>query len=406
MKAFYTAKNYSGEAKSGEAEVKNERELVNQLRSDGFVLTSFRELEEEKMSGTKIKLSDRLFGISLKDKLMFTRNLSVMVSSGLPLSKSVKNLEIQTKNKRFAKVLDDIFNDIEAGSTFAEGLAKYPAIFDDLFVNMIKVGEMSGNLEEILDILAMQLEKEHSLSSKIRGAMIYPAVILVAMIGVAVVMLTYILPQLTSVFADMNTQLPASTKFVIFLSNSLINHYIIISSMAASLIVFLFIFLRTQAGKQTMSFLLIHFPLVSNLVIKINCARFARIYSSLLKSGVSVIEALRIVSNTLTNFYYKREIAAAIEKVQKGVNLSQVTAQNKRIFPELLTQMIEVGEETGRTETVLLKLAEFYEGEVDQITKNMSSIIEPVLMIIMGTAVGFFAISMFQPMYSMYSNIN
>lgn len=405
MKALYTAKNSSGEAKGGEVEVKNERELASQLRADGFILTSFKEIKEENGKSINIKFFDRLFGISLKDKLMFTRNLSVMVSSGLPLSRAIKNISDQTTNKRFSKILDNVFKDIQSGLTLAEGLSKYPAIFNELFVNMIRVGEASGNLEEILEILAVQLEKEHDLASKIRGAMVYPSVILIAMIGVAVVMLTYILPKLTSVFRDMNVELPNSTKFVIFLSDLLIGHYIIISVASVSMIVFLFLFLKTSTGKRTLSFLTIHIPGISNLAVKINCARFSRIYSSLLKSGVSVTESLRIVSNTLTNFYYKKEISSAVEQIQRGINLSVITKKNKKIFPVLLTQMIEVGEETGKTESVLMKLAEFYEDEVSKITKNMSSIIEPVLMIIIGSAVGFFAVSMFQPMYSIMENI-
>lgn len=405
MKVLYAAKNYSGETKSGEMEVKNERDLANQLRADGFILTSFKAIEDDDRGKIKIKILDRIFGISLKDKLMFTRNLSVMISSGLPLSRAIKNIEAQTKNKRFAAVLESIFIDIQAGATFAEGLAKFPAIFNELFVNMIKVGEASGNLEEILEILAIQLEKEHDLVSKIRGAMIYPAVILIAMIGVAVVMLTYILPKLTSVFKDMSVELPKTTQFVIFLSDSLVHHSVSIAISAAVIFIFFFIFLKTISGKKVISFVTIHTPIIKNMTIKINCARFARIYSSLLKSGVSVVEGLRIISNTLTNYYYKKAISNAIEQVQKGISLSKITEENSNIFPVLVTQMIQVGEETGRTEGVLMKLAEFYEEEISRITKNMSSIIEPFLMIIIGTAVGFFAVSMLQPMYSIMDNI-
>jgi type IV pilus assembly protein PilC len=171
------------------------------------------------------------------------------------------------------------------------------------------------------------------------------------------------------------------------------------------LAVFLKIFLTTENGKRTVSFLAINIPLISNIVIKVNCARFARVYSSLLKSGVSVVEALKIVSRTLTNHYYKIAFGEAIEQVQKGVNLSKIIEKNSRVFPVLVAQMVEVGEETGKTESILLKLAEFYEEEVNNITKNMSSIIEPVLMIIIGSAVGFFAVSMLQPMYSIMDNI-
>ena len=405
MKVFYTAKNYSGETKSGEMDVKNERDLASQLRAEKYILTSFKELKSSESERTKVKFFNRFIKISLTDKLMFARNLSVMISSGLPLSRAIKNISVQTKKKRFASILDEIYEDIQSGKSFAEGLARYPGVFNDLFVNMIKVGETSGNLEEVLNILALQLEKEHELMSKVKGAMTYPAVIVVAMIGIAVLMLTYIIPKLTGVFTDMNVELPASTQAVIFISDVLRNHSVLVAAGFVLLILFFKFFLVTSYGKKAIGLLAINFPLVKNIVIKVNCARFARIYSSLLRSGVSAVESLKIISETLTNFYYRNAISEGIIKIQKGINLSNVIAESPRIFPVLVSQMIQVGEETGRTETILLKLAEFYEDEVTQISKNMSSVIEPVLMILIGSAVGFFAVSMLQPMYSIMDNI-
>lgn len=405
MKVFFSAKSYSGETKAGEMEVKNERDLAAQLRADGFILTSFKELKEENPNKIDVKFLDRFFGISLKDKLMFTRNMSVMISSGLPISRAVKNISLQTKNKKFRKILENIFDDIQAGMTFADGLARYPGVFGDLFTNMIRVGESSGNLEEILEILSIQLEKEHDLMSKIKGAMTYPAVIIVAMIGIAILMLTFILPKLMGVFKDMQVDLPASTRFIIALSDLLRNHAVFVAIGFVIFAVAMKFILTTETGKKMLSFVLINIPVIKNIVIKVNCARFARIYSSLLRSGVPVVGALTIISNTLTNYYYKNAAKEGIEDVQKGVSLSSVIERNPKVFPILMAQMAQVGEETGKTETVLLKLAEFYEDEVTQISKNMSSIIEPVLMIFIGGAVGFFAVSMLQPMYSLMDNI-
>ncbi len=405
MKVSYSAKNYSGETNSGEMNVKNERDLAAQLRADGFVLTSFKELKKEEEDKIKVNFFDRFFSISIKDKLMFTRNMSVMISSGLPISRAVENIAAQTKNKKFKHILSSIFDDIQAGLSFADGLSRYPSVFGDLFTNMIRVGESSGNLEEILNILAIQLEKEHDLKSKIKGAMTYPAVILIAMIGIAILMLTYILPKLMGVFSEMSVELPASTRFMISLSDLLINHYILVAGGFVFLGLMARFFLTTESGKKALGFILINIPVVKNMVIKINCARFARIYSSLLRSGISVVEALEIISRTLTNYYYQTALKNGIEEVQKGVNLSKIIESNSKIFPLLMAQMVQVGEETGKTETVLLKLAEFYEDEITQISKNMSSIIEPVLMIFIGGAVGFFAVSMLQPMYSLMDNI-
>ncbi len=405
MKANYTAKSYSGEIKSGQVNVKNERELAIQLRSEGFVLTSFNKAEKENGEGIEIKFLDRFFGIPLSEKMMFTRNLSVMIASGLPLSKALKNLSLQTKNKKFIKVLAAIQEGVQSGNPFSDGLAKFPAIFSELFVNMVRVGETGGNLEEVLVILADQLEKEHDILRKVRGALVYPAVIVVAMAGIGVLMMIFVVPQITKIFADMNIELPPLTKFVLGLSTLLVNYWLLTIVAMIALAVGLKIFSVTPIGKKIGSLVSINLPLIGNIVIKLNCARFCRIYSSLLKSGVSVTKSLEILSRTLGNFYYKRILIKATEDVQKGINLSKIIYAEKKIFPVLVPQMIEVGEETGKTEEVLAKLAEFYEAEVSQITQNLSSIIEPILMMFIGGAVGVFAVSVIKPMYSIMENI-
>jgi type IV pilus assembly protein PilC len=402
-KFLYTAKNItSGENSGGEVEAKDEKALAQDLRGQGFLLTSHKELTEKK--ALNIKFFDRFSSVPLKEKMVFTRNLAVMVSSGLTVSRAVHNLSVQTENKKFKAILLSVYDDVQGGKTLSDGLARYPSVFDELFVNMIGVGEMSGNLEEILDILAIQLEKEHDLTSKVHGALIYPAVIVVAMIGIAILMLTYILPKITSVFGDMDVKLPATTMFIIGISDFLRNNAIL-SIAIFTVIVSVKVFYGTTSGKRFFSLLFVYLPIVGNIVIKVNCARFARIYSSLLKSGVSVVVGLGIVSKTLGNVYYKDALAEAIAEVQKGVELSKVISRYPRIFPVLVPQILEVGEETGKTETVLQRLAEFYEEEVSQITKNMSSIIEPILMLVIGGGVGFFAVAMLQPMYSVLENI-
>lgn len=404
-KFIYTAKSYNGETKGGEMITKDEKSLAHQLRADGFLVTSIKQIKEKTGKGSKIKLLDFLNKVSLKEKMMFARNLSVMIAAGVTINRAINNLSLQIKNKKFRKILNDINEELKSGKTLSDGLAKYPGTFNNLFVSMVRVGEVTGNLEEILKIVATQLEKEHELTSKVKGAMIYPAVILVAMIGVAILMLTYILPRITGVFQDMEVTLPGATLFIIAISDFLKNHSIIVAISFIFLIVFLRVFFRTEIGRKILGLLIINTPIIKNLAIKINCARFSRIYSSLLKSGVSVVDSLEIVADTLSNYYYKKKIKEGISKVQKGIPMSKVLSENTKIFPPLVSQMVEVGEETGKTEAVLLKLAEFYEDEVDQITKNLSSIVEPILMLIIGGAVGFFAVAMLQPMYSVLENI-
>jgi type IV pilus assembly protein PilC len=403
-KYIYTARSYNGESQGGEAISKDEKSLASQLRSEGFLITSIKMLEENEV-GTPVNFLDRFSTVPLKEKMVFARNLSVMIASGLTMSRAINNLAKQTTNKRFKKVLEDVYQDTQGGKSLSEGMAKYPGIFSELFINMVKVGETAGNLDEVLKIVAIQLEKEHDLISKVRGAMIYPAVILTVMFGIGIIMLTYVLPKILGVFADMDVELPATTKFIIGLSSFMQKNSIITLVSIIASVIFGKIFLQKEAGKKALSFVTLHTPVIKNIITKVNCARFARIYSSLLKSGVNAIDAMKIISNTLTNYYYKKAILKGIEDVQKGLPLSAILAESPKIFPILVSQIVEVGEETGKTDTVLLQLAEFYEEEIDQITKNMSSIIEPVLMVVIGLAVGFFAIGMLQPMYSLMNNI-
>ncbi|MBP7060411.1 MAG: type II secretion system F family protein [Candidatus Moranbacteria bacterium] len=403
-KFFYTAKNATtGETLGGELEAKDEKSLAQDLRAQGLLLTSFK--EEEVASSIQVKFFDRFKSVPLKEKMTFTRNLSVMVSSGLTVSRAVHNLSLQTKNKTFKNILESVNDDLQSGKTLSEGLGKYPTVFNELYVNMVYVGEVSGNLEEVLDILALQLEKENDLLSKVRGALIYPAVIVVAMIGIGILMLVYILPKITGVFKDMNVELPVTTQVIMAMSDFIRSHYIITIALSVFLVGGTKLFAGTAAGKRFFGFVFVRMPIVGNIVVKVNCARFARIYSSLLKSGVSVVNALTIISKTLGNLYYKDVLSEAIAEVQKGVELSKVIGKYPTLFPLLVSQILEVGEETGKTDMVLQRLAEFYEEEVSQITKNMSSIIEPILMLFIGGGVGFFAVAMLQPMYSVLENI-
>ena len=403
-KFFYTAKNVAtGETSGGEKEAKDEKSLAQDLRVEGLLLTSFK--DEKLDSAMQVKFFDHFKFVPFKEKMTFTRNLSVMVSSGLTVSRAINNLSLQTKNKTFKKILESVNEDLQSGKTLSEGLAKYPKVFNELYVNMVYVGEVSGNLEEVLDILALQLEKENDLLSKVRGALIYPSVIVVAMIGIAILMLVYILPKITGVFKDMEVELPASTMVIMAISDFIRGHAILSTLVGVSLVVGTKLFAGTIAGKRFFGYIFVRLPIIGNIIVKVNCARFARIYSSLLKSGVSVVNALTIISKTLSNLYYKDALAEAIVEIQKGVELSVVIGRYPRLFPLLVPQILEVGEETGKTETVLQRLAEFYEEEVSQITKNMSSIIEPILMLLIGSGVGFFAVAMLQPMYSVLENI-
>ncbi len=393
----YIAKNSRGAIKSGETEGKDKRSVVEFLRSQGFFVTA---ITERAASGKKEPGRAWFGGISLKDKMMFARHLGVMLSSGLSLPKALRVIANQTRSKKFKLVLSELEDDIKMGSTLADSLAKHPGIFDELSINMVRVGEAGGNMEEVLKLLAEQLEKEHNLLSRVRGAMYYPSVILLVMIGVGIAMMTFVVPKLTTIFEDIKTTLPLSTRVIITTSNYMAAHQLMVGAVSLAVVAALVLFFKSSFGKKMSGAVFSKAPVVKNMIIKVNNARFARIYSSLTKSGVSVVESLKIISRTLTNGYYRKAFTEIGEEVQKGKSLHEELARFPKLFPVLTTQMVEVGEETGKTVEVLVNLANFYEEEVNQVTKNLSSIIEPVLMVIIGTAVGFFAISMILPMYS------
>ncbi len=404
MKFAYTIKTRQGKEESATIEAASESEAARLLRARGAVVTRLERVETTRksiLSGGDIAL----FGVPLKERVTFAVNLSVMVSSGLSVSRALHNLTEQTKNKQVKTIINELYNDVLSGVSLSEAMAAQPRMFDKLFVNMVRVGEAGGTLGETLTIIAHQLEKEQKLRARVRGAMMYPLIVVIAMVGVGVLMLTYILPQIMGVFADMEVELPKSTKFIIALSEALRNNALTVSLAAISLLAVGTWFFRTAAGRRTAAFLALNLPVVRRITLATNCARFSRIFSSLLRSGVPVVEALGIVRDTLGNVYYKKALDEGMNALQKGVPLSQTIRKHPRIFPVLIPQMLDVGEETGKTSAMLLKVAEFYEMQVDQMTKNLSSIIEPLLMLLIGVAVGFFAIAMLKPMYSLLENI-
>lgn len=402
-KYFYTAQSLDGENKKGTMEAKDEHQLARALRQENLILIR-AELKDPSRKKLNIEIIPS-FGVSLTEKLFFTRNLRVMVSAGLPLPRTLETLSGQTKNQKFKKAILNIREEIIRGKNFSESLAKHPDIFSELFQSMVRVGEESGTLEEVLQTLSRQMEREYELKSKIKGAMIYPAVVICAMFGIGVLMLVMVVPQLAQTFEELEVELPITTQIVIGLGNFLAQRWYF-----AIIIVSIFIFLfwraiKTKAGKKIMDKAAFKVPIISPIIRKINTAYTTRTLSSLVSAGVPIIRSLEITSGTLGNVYYKSAILDVAEKVRKGAKIAQAMKAYENIYPSIVVQMVDVGEETGETSTILAQLAEFFEEEVTNATKNLATIIEPVIMLVIGAAIGFFAVSMIQPMYSMLGAI-
>lgn len=405
----YFAKSLKGEEKSGVAEAKDERQLSKTLREQGFILIK---AESEKADNKRLSLLFKrgwvlsfLERVSLTEKLMFTRNLQVMIAAGLSLPRALQILALQAKSKKFKMALLNINEEIIKGKNFSASLIKYPDIFSELFQSMIKVGEEAGNLEEVLKILSQQMEKESELKSKIKGALVYPAVIVLAMVGIGILMLVMVVPKLAETFEELNIELPFTTQLVIGLGTFLAEKWPLALLIIAAFFFFFRLISKTKQGKKIIDTITLKIPIISPLIKKTNSSHTVRTLSSLTTAGVPLVRSLNIVAGILGNIYYKTALLEAAEEVKKGGKLSEALEPYKEIYPIMVIQMLKVGEETGETSGILAKLADFFEEEINYTTKNLTSVIEPILMLLVGAAIGFFAISMVQPMYSMLGAI-
>lgn len=401
----YKAKSLKGAVISESIEMKNKQELARHLRTRGYILISAK-TKEEKRKQKAFSLDFLNFErVGIVEKMLFTKNLQVMVNSGVPLPRAIDTLSDIVKTKKFKKALLEIKKKIIKGESFSEAISKYPKIFSDLFVNMLKVGEEAGTLNETLGILGKQMEKEHKLKSKIKSAMMYPSIITVAMIGIGILMLVMVVPNLAKTFDELNMELPMTTQFIIFLGTFLAENWHI---FILFIIIFVFSFLslaKTKKGSKFIDTILLRMPIASPLIKKTNSAFIARTLGSLISSGIPIVRSMDITSNTINNFYYRKALKEISQRIEKGEKLSKAMSDYGNIFPIIVIQMVKVGEETGETSVILLKLAEFFEEEVSVAAENLSTVIEPVLMMVIGAAIGFFAISMIQPMYSVLEGI-
>ncbi len=341
--------------------------------------------------------------VPLSEKIIFTRNLSLMIKAGLSLAPSLEALAEQSGNKVFKNILLEIANEIKKGKPLSEKLIDYPNVFDDLFVYMTKAGEVGGNLSEVLFLISTQLKKDYEFRTKILGAMVYPVFILLVMILLGIFMMIFVVPKLTKVLIDMKVALPFSTQIIINISSFIANYPLFIFGFLIFGSIALYKILKIPSVKERKDKLILKLPVLKKIVREINIARFFRVLSSLLSSGVPIVNSIDIASKTLSNSVYKKALGQTMVNIQKGERLSQNLMNYSHLFPPMVTEMITVGEETGQTIDILKTLAEFYEESVENFTKNFATIIEPALMILIGGAVGFFILAMIQPMFSVYS---
>lgn len=388
----------------GVRESNNKFSLYNELKSEGETLVSAIIVNEKRHWFDSVTA---LFGgVPEHQKIIFTKNLGYMIDAGLPVARCLSVLEKQTADKNFQGVIVLLEADIRKGQTLSDAAAMYPHIFSNLFVSMVKAGEESGKLSESLAIVGEEMNGMYELKKKIRGAMIYPSIIISLMAVIGVLMLIYVVPSITATFDSLNETLPVYTQILIDTSNFLKNN-IILSFVSILAVVFgIYFFWLSKFGKRFFDYVFLKLPVVGELVKETNSARITRTLSSLLSSGVAFDKAILITSDVVSNSFFKKILSDASVKVEKGETISSIFLANSHLCPPFVGEMMSVGEGTGRLPSMLMEVASFYENSVDQKTKDMSTVIEPFLMIIIGVAVGFFALAIIKPIYSVMDNIS
>ncbi|MDD5693190.1 MAG: type II secretion system F family protein [Patescibacteria group bacterium] len=393
----YTVHDKGGKITSGKIEGDTKENIAQILINQGttpVVIT--------KISKDSVFEKFKSFGlVPAGEKVLFAEELATLINAGVPIAQALSILGKQTSNKKLKRVIEALTKDVESGLSLSTAMEKHPEVFAPVFVNMTRAGEVGGTMDEALNKLAEQLAKDHELVAKIRGAMIYPAVILVAMTGAMIYMMLTIVPQLQKMFEDLGGKLPLTTRSLIWISAALTKYLVV------TIIVIVFIVLAFRwAKKNIFAFnLLIHkfllkIPVFGKLIKKVNIAHFARTLGSLLSSGVNVQDALNIVADSTTNLVFKEAIEKTAQKVQNGQTIAE-NIKNYSVFPALVSQMVAVGEETGSLDSILEKVANFYDREVDNITKNLTVLLEPMIMVFIGILVGYMIISIITPIYTM-----
>lgn len=352
-----------------------------------------------KFSGFFEKLNNITLRVSLQEKIIFTRHLSIMIKAGMPILDSLKMLTKQTKSRALVKILHQVVADVSNGQFLATSLGKYKNVFGALFVNIIKIGETGGILSDNLEYLSQELKKKSEMRKKVIGALVYPIIILVATFGITGLLTVFIFPKILPVFSSLNVELPATTKVLIAVSSVLTQQGPLMVAISFGLIIALIAILRITTVRFYAHRLILYVPLVGKMIQNVNMANFSRTLGLLLKSGVKIVEALNITADTLANLIYRKELKDVAKNIQKGEFISKHLLMRKHLFPAMLSNMIAVGENTGNLSDTLLYLSGVYESEVEEITKNLSNVLEPILMVTMGIIVGFVALSIIMPIY-------
>ncbi|HPB31489.1 MAG TPA: type II secretion system F family protein [Candidatus Sumerlaeota bacterium] len=394
----YVARNSQGKTVSGNTQAGSQAEVVKFLRDQGLTPTL---IQIGGSAGAKSRASAGKGGSpSLEDAVIVSRQMATMIRAGLPLIEVLDILADQAEKASMKKILREIEKDVESGASFTEAIQKHPKLFDTFFLSMVRAGEASGMLDSILDQVAAYLEKVLSIRRKVKTAVMYPATVSVVAIIITCFLLIKIVPVFQDIFSDLGGDLPTPTKITIFLSEMLQNHIFKIIIVIIVLIVILYQWGKTKSGRYRLDYLKLHLPVFGPIFLKVSIAKFTRTLSTLIRAGVTILFALEITAKTAGNTVIEEAVFRTRVSIQSGESITKPLVDSN-CFPPMVTRMIDVGERTGALETMLGKIADFYEDQVNTAVAGLTSLIEPLLIVFLGIVVGFIVISMFMPMFKM-----
>lgn len=402
MQFQYTVSTKSGEIKNGVMEAIDKQSLIDKLKAKDLLVLSV--IEKKRSVGlANIEISwGRISGL---DRLLFAKHLATMIKSGLSLTESLEIAIDQASSSKMKKTLKDVLASVNNGKSLSSSLSRHPKVFSPVFINMVNVGEKGGTLSENLEYLSVQLEKDYDLKRKVKGAMLYPIIVISATVILGVALAIFILPKLVKLFTSLKMELPITTRVFLAVANFLVSYGLYLLVGLIILAILIRILVKAKWSKPFFHRLYLKLPVVKKLSHQINLARFSRILGTLLKSGVPIIESLEITATTLGNSVYQRKIEEATQGVKKGKSLASTLLPQEKYFPKIVSHMISVGEKSGNLEEILFYLARFYEDEVDNATRNLSTTLEPILLIFIGVAIGFIGVAIISPIYQISGSL-
>ena len=397
---IWTGRSREGKRQTGELIARSKEEVIAIMRKQNIMVTSVASRSKKfsiNIPFLKAKVSD-------KDIVVFTRQFATMIDAGLPLIQCLDILSKQTDNKTFAAAINEVRQDVEAGSTYADALKKHPQVFNNLYVNMVAAGELGGILDTILNRLSKYIEKSIKLKRQIKAALVYPSTIVGVAVVVIVVLLVWVIPIFAKMFADLGGQLPPLTSMVIKASDFMRSNIIIVVGVIGAAAFAFQRYYKTLNGRRTIDGLVLRLPIFGMLARKIAVAKFTRTLSTLISSGVPILDGLDIVAKTAGNKVVEEAIYVTRQSISEGKTLAEPLERTK-VFPPMVVQMIGVGETTGALDAMLSKIADFYDDEVDSTVGNLTALLEPVLMVFLGVVIGFIVVAMYLPIFKLAGSI-